>query len=284
MSFKDQRSILITGATGLLGPHLVEKGASVGRLTTLARSNADIACDLRDLEAARSAIQKVKPDIVLHAAALTNVDECELDPEAAENTNHRAVANIVDAMRGAGLLVFFSSIAVYPDEAGPHKEGTEAPVNIYGSTKLRGEQAAFRHPNALIFRAAMFGPSRNPARQSLSDFIIAKLRRREPIDLFEDELFSPLHVATLATLAFEAAKKGLTGVYNAASRDGLTKAEFGMSIASWLNLPTDMVRIKNSRTVEKRTKRALDMRLDPSRLEQMLAKQMPSLEQEIRLL
>lgn len=273
--------IIVTGATGLLGPYLLDHARQQGRAYGLARSGADVNCDLTDLDAVTHNVADIAPDIIIHAAAESDVDVCERDPDAADRINRGATENIVNAMPDNAFLVYFSTIAVYPDTAGPHVEGTENPVNVYGRTKLAGEQAARTQPKSLVIRTAMFGPSRNPGRMSLSDFIVAGLRDGRSFNLFGDELFSPLHVDTLAGLTLDAVEAGLSGTFNAASHDGMSKAEFGFAIAGALKLPTDGIRVSDSRQVSSRTRRALDMRLDPSRLESALGKTMPSLEQEI---
>lgn len=273
--------ILVTGATGLLGPYLVDRARTVGRTFGLARSGADIDCDLTDTDAAAAVITDLSPDLVVHAAAQSDVDECERHPDAADQINRGATKNIAAALPGNAFLVYFSSIAVYPDTAGPHREGSEDPVNVYGRTKLAGEHAAQTHPHTLILRTSMFGPSRNPARMSLSDFILTKLRQQEPLQLFADELFSPLHVETLSDLTMRLAQARTTGVFNANARDGMSKAEFGQAIATAHNLRTDRINIVDSRDLPGRTRRALDMRLDPKRLEDTIGETMPSLEEEI---
>jgi dTDP-4-dehydrorhamnose reductase len=274
-------TILVTGATGLLGPYLLERARSAGQALGLARSGTDIVCDLTDATSVREVIRETKPNLVIHAAAMSDVDVCERDPDTADRINRGATQTIADALPNDAFLVFFSSIAVYPDTTGPHTEDGTDPVNVYGHTKLAGESAALTHTETLVLRTAMFGPSRNPGRMSLSDFILSKLQGNETLPLFEDELFSPLHVETLADITIRAGLARMTGVFNAASHDGMSKADFGRAIAVAKDLPTTGMHIVNSRRLPGRVRRALDMRLDPARLEATLGGTMPSLTAEI---
>jgi dTDP-4-dehydrorhamnose reductase len=273
--------ILITGSRGLLGPYLVEAATARGQVVACGRQNGDHACDLSLTSAVEALIENVAPDVVLHAAGFTDVDGCESDSERAERDNHRAAANLAAALPADCRYVFVSTDQVYPDTAGPHREGGEAPVNAYGRSKLAGEQAALAHPNALAVRTNIFGPSRTPGRTSLSDFVSHKLTSGEPVMLFRDVLFSPLHMASLAGLIFEMIDKGLHGAFNLGSRDGMSKSDFGLAVAAHLDLDTENVSVGESTSLSARAPRTLDLRLDVERVERALGQVMPALKEEI---
>ncbi len=273
--------ILITGSRGLLGPYLVEAAATRGRVVESGRRACDHACDLAEAREVEAMIGNIAPDVVLHAAGFTDVDGCESDRERAERDNHRAAANLAAALPAECRYVFVSTDQVYPDTAGPHHEGTEAPVNAYGRSKLAGERAALAHPNALAVRTNMFGPSRTPGRSSLSDFVSQSLAGGKPVTLFRDVLFSPLHMASLATLVFEMIDRRLRGAFNLASRRGLSKSDFGLAVAAQLGLSTSSVSIGNSTALPARAPRTLDLRLNVERIERALGHAMPALKEEI---
>lgn len=275
---------LITGATGLLSDYLITAAKERGEVTTTARSGAERACDLSDPEAARALLAETRPDIVLHAAGLTDVDRCETEPGLAFAANRDAAANLADALPAAARLVVISTDQVYPDTAGPHREDATGPINVYGKSKLAGEQAALCHPNALVLRANFFGPSRTPRRQSLSDFVIENLKRDKPITLFADILFSPLHMMTLAGLATELAESRLSGPFNAGSREGMSKADFGLAVAKRLGLSTQSATLGSSDSMPSRAPRGKDLRMDIGRIERALNRPMPTLQHEIELL
>jgi len=275
---------LVTGASGLLGPYLIEAAARVGEVVGVSR-HGDFACDLEQGQSVRRTVGEIGPDIVIHAAALTDVDRCEREPEAADRANRAMVANLVDALPGNCRLVHISTDQVYPDGSGPYCEGTEKPVNIYGHSKLAGELAALGHPDTLVLRTNLFGPSRTPGRQSLSDFVAESLVAGRITTLFGDVLFSPLHMATLAKVTIEAALVGgLRGIYNLGSRDGMSKRDFGLAVAAHLGLSTATVRDGRSTDVPARAPRPLDLRLDVRRIEAALGRRMSTLQEEIEKL
>ena len=274
-------NVLISGATGLLGPYLVEAAAKWGHVHATSRTGGDHPADLTIPGAARAVIDATSPDIVVHAAAMTDVDACEIDPDAADRANSVATANLVKAISAEAMFVYLSTDQVYPDTPGPHIEGREAPVNVYGTSKLAGEKAALRHRRTLVVRTNFFGHSRTPGRRSLSDFVVESLSARRSITLFDDVLFSPLHATTLTATVGEMLERGLTGVFNVASRSGMSKAEFALRIADRFGLQKETASRGCSAAVPERAHRPSDLRMDPTRLEIALGRVMPTLEEEI---
>ncbi len=276
--------VLVTGATGLLGPYLVETSAATASTVTTARRAGDVVCDLTDRSAVARMMKEVRPRLVLHAAAMTDVDACEVAKAEAFRVNRDATGHLANALDGDARLVHFSTDQVYPDVPGPHREGSERPVNVYGRSKLAGETAALAHPRALVLRVNFFGPSRTPGRASLSDFIARKLETGDPLTLFRDSLFSALHMTTVTALVFDCVRAGLTGVYNLGSRAGTSKLDFGMAMARHLGLATTTARPGNARDIPGRAPRSADLRMDVGRIEGALDRPMPTLGEEIEKL
>jgi dTDP-4-dehydrorhamnose reductase len=273
--------LLVTGSTGLLGPYLLAEAQRQGIATGAARSGADFNVDLEDAEKTREAVDTFQPDVVLHAAAMTNVDRCEADPDAAKRANALATHNLVAAMKHSARLVFISTDQIYPDRPGLKHENEEGPVNAYGCSKLAGERIALTRTNSLILRCNMFGPSLTPGRSSFSDWIIDSLRRRSPVTLFTDVLFSPLLFSTLSAVTLDCVARGIHGTFNLGSRNGTSKRNFAVMIARHLGLPLDCTRDGLSSEVATRAPRPLDLRLDVTRLEAALGRPMPTLQEEV---
>jgi dTDP-4-dehydrorhamnose reductase len=276
--------VLITGATGLLGPYLATAFDERATVVTSARRGGDLLADLTSPAETDRLLSSVRPQVVVHAAAMTDVDACERQPDAAYALNHDAVAHIVDRLPIDAQVVMISTDQVYPDCPGPHREGSEKPVNRYGLTKLAGEHAAAAHPRCLILRTNFFGPSRTPGRESLSDFVTSRLVGRTAMTLFGDVRFNPLHMDTLAGLVVEAVVGDLRGVFNAGSRVGCTKLDFGMAMARHLALCTDEVTAGRSDDLPGRAARPHDLRMDVRRLEAALGISLPEIDEEVKKL
>lgn len=276
---------MIAGGTGLLGPYLVSAGARLGHCLRLSRGRVgDVSCDLCDANRLRRVLAELRPALVVNAVALTDVDRCEAEPALADRLNRLAVSNLIATMPADAMLVQISTDQVYPDSAGPHSETDVAPVNVYGRTKLAGEMEALRRESTLVLRVNFFGPSRTPGRQSLSDLIASKLRARQSMVLFQDVLFSPLHMTTLSDTLFRMAERRMRGVFNLGCRDGVSKHAFGLMVAAKMGLPTSTAHAGYSTDIPGRVKRALDLRMDVSRIEAALGEPMHTLGQEVSTL
>ncbi len=273
--------ILVTGSSGLLGPYVVEALSSLGDVFATARDQRDLRSDLTNKKDVAALLEKTAPDIVVHLAALTDVDRCEKEPVLAEKLNVHTSEILINELPKSSKMVLFSTDQVYPDVPGLHQEGTEAPVNVYGRTKLAAERAVSLLPNNLILRTNFFGASRSPGRESLSDFVVGKLSKEEEITLFEDIYFSPLHMSTLASLTVEAIDQDLRGTFNVGSRGGMSKKDFALTVARKKGLGTKSAKTGRSSELADRAPRPSDLRMDVSRFEKAMKISLPGLEQEI---
>jgi dTDP-4-dehydrorhamnose reductase len=273
--------ILVTGATGLFAPFAIEAASTIGDVFTTSRSGGDVRCDLTDIAQVENLIAEAQPTIVIHGAAMTDVDGCQKDPAAAMRANKLATRNIADSLADDTQLIYLSTDQVYPDIPGPHVEGTEAPVNAYGQSKLAGEAPVLKRKGGIVARTSFFGRSRTPGRASLSDFVADNLAAGTPINLFTDILFSPLHATTLASVLMEMVGNHLTGVFNVASRSGMSKGDFGLGVAEHLGLQSDTTTLSTSAVIPGRAPRPSDLRMNPTKLEQTLGRSMPTLAEEI---
>lgn len=276
--------ILITGATGLLGPYLMDTASKYGDAIGTGRRATQHSCDLTSLRDVEALIADVTPDMVIHAAAMTNVDWCEKDPKTAFAINGEATENLAKALPSKVRMIYISTDQVYPDQMGPHAEEAAAPINVYGSSKLAGENSVVTRPGSLVVRTNIFGATRTSERQSLSDFVLDNIAGEKPFTLFEDSFFSPLHMSTLATLIFELIDASATSIVNLGSRSGMSKKEFGLAVARQKELKPRNARFGRSSDMPNRAPRPSDLRLDVTRAEMILGRKMPQLEDEIRKL
>ncbi|MCH8278677.1 MAG: sugar nucleotide-binding protein [Proteobacteria bacterium] len=145
--------ILLTGGTGRLGIELLKLGAD---LIAPRRSELDIT----DASAVAKYVDRLSPDVIIHAAAVTDNRDIEADPSAALDVNIKGTVNLAQACLGSGArLVYISSDYVYKGDRGNYSESDEVlPSNLYAWTKLAGEAAVRAVANHLIIRTS-FGAS-----------------------------------------------------------------------------------------------------------------------------
>jgi dTDP-4-dehydrorhamnose reductase len=201
-------SVLITGGTGYIGSifrdYLV-RGLSLTRVTATGSADLDVTAEA----AVHAALDRLRPDIILHLAAKADTDGCEEDFEGARRVNVDGTLNVVRAGLEAGaFVVHFSSACLYPDNTRPHSESDPlAALCRYTETKLLAEQALKPHHNRiLIIRMRQpFSNHRHPRN------LLEKLVRYTE---FIDEPNSMSHLEECIPISWDVAVRGLTGPLN----------------------------------------------------------------------
>ncbi|MCG6859401.1 MAG: SDR family oxidoreductase [Salaquimonas sp.] len=282
-----QRSfeILVTGASGLLGhtlaPFLRQAGHEV---TTAGHSHAtgvDRLFDTTDEKAVRTVLDEVWPQIVINLVGLTNVDNCEEDPQEAWRLNVKSVETLAGWVREVDdcRLIHISTDQVYGG-VGPHVEDDIDIVNVYALSKYAGELAALQ-ADATVLRTNFFGPSHLEGRPSFSDWAVATLRSGEAFTGFDDVLFSPLTMTTLSKAVERVVHAPKAGVFNLGSRGGCTKAEFIASVARAFDLDASAMRHGSQADIGLKARRPGDMRMDSALFEEAYDFKLPVTEEEI---
>lgn len=200
--------LVVTGAGGGLGSALREAVPDHHEVVWL--SHADLPVD--DRHAVLRRIGAERPDAILHLAAMTGVDACEGDPDAAYRVNALGSANVALAARECGaLLVALSTDYVFDGTKGAayHEYDRPAPVNVYGAAKLAGEQEVRAlAPDHLVVRTSwVFGAG--------GDFVAGALRRLaagEEASAIVDLHGAPTYVRHLAERLVPLAVSGLRGI------------------------------------------------------------------------
>ena len=271
--------MLVTGASGILGDALLRSPRFAGARGVVHAHESEhdvIRADLRDRERAAEIISAVRPDVVVHTVALTDVDACEGDPAAAFATNVATTLNLADALRALdsdSLLVYVSSDQVYSG-AGPHTEHRPAPINVYGVTKYCGELAALRASRTLSLRTNFFGPSM--VRPSFTDWIGDAAQSGRSIRLDSRAVFAPLHLDDLVALIADCIEHDVTGTFNLGARDAMSKVEFAGEVAGHCVPDGERLVEPFAEDIPGRALRPLDLSLDVSLLEHELGRTLPT--------
>src|SRR2546425_11105670 len=206
--------ILVTGASGLLGKRLAELALQRGHdVISSYRNNIPVhgkplEVDLTRSTAVRKAFLGVRPDVIINTAAMTDVDKCELEPEAAFSANSKAVSNIANAAKETeSFVVQVSTDYVFDGERGGYSESDEPrPVNKYGESKLAGEKALMTKLEKEMWSIArssvIYGWGR-PSRPNAATFVYEKLSRGESIRMASDLFSSPTLNTSLGAMLID---------------------------------------------------------------------------------
>lgn len=288
--------ILVTGASGLLGLNLALEAARahqnpwiradqntaqephqvfglVNRQSLQTTAFTVLEGDLLAAGTLERVLEQVKPDWIIHCAALANVDECEEDPERAQQLNSILPGRLAEYVaRGGARLVHISTDAVFDGQRGNYvEEDLPNPLSVYARTKLAGEQAvAAANPDAIIARVNLFGWSLN-GRRSLAEWFFNNLTVGKPVMGFTDVYFCPVLVNQLAHILLRMLALNLHGLYHVVSRAGLSKYAFGMALAERFGLDTALITPASVAQAGLKAARSPNLTLRNDRLQRALA-------------
>ncbi|HEV2202243.1 MAG TPA: SDR family oxidoreductase [Bryobacteraceae bacterium] len=281
-------TILVTGASGLLGANLVSTLVSRGE-TVVAQflahpvsfaSATGARIDITDRASVRSFLSEVRPAWVVHGAAATNVDWCEENPEWCNRINIDGARHVAEAARMAGSRLLFVSTDSVFDGQGENYRETDAvqPLNVYGRSKLLAETCVREElPSALIVRTNMFGISpRN--KLSLAEWILDRLHKGLEVPGFLDVFFSPLLANDLAGLMLDLMNGEREGIYHLGSCDRCSKHEFALRIARTFGLNESKIHGVPAETVGLLAPRPKDTSLCTGKAAQTMGRAMPSVQ------
>jgi len=251
---------LISGAGGQLGREwvrILEESVRGDEFTALKHSDFDIT----DQDSVKKTLKHEKPDVLINCAAYTDVDGAENDREKADLINHIAIKNLAAECADAGIkLVHYSTDYVFPgkkeDEQiypdGYPEDAETGPVNIYGKTKLAGEEALKRGTNNyLLIRVSWLCGS------SGKNFVKTMLRlgsERNEVSVVDDQIGSPAFTFDVAEKTRKLVQIGKTGTYHISSDGMITWADFAEVIFSEAGMDVTVNRVTSEefKTVAKR--------------------------------
>jgi len=248
--------ILVTGASGLLGANVALEAARAGHevfgvshsKTLRTDAFTALTADLLDETALRGLIQQVRPEWVIHCAALADLEACERDPELARRLNGEVPGILAETCRKGGArhkpprLLHVSTDAVFDGVKGDYVETDEPnPQSVYAEAKLAGERAvAAVDPGALIARVNLFGFSPS-GKRSLAEHFLYNLIAGNELKGFTNVYFCPLLVNDIAGIFFKMLAQELSGLYHVFSSECVSKYAFGVRIAERFGLDAGLI-------------------------------------------
>jgi dTDP-4-dehydrorhamnose reductase len=268
--------ILVTGASGRLGGHVLENLADHGHDVVAWSGTTDghrlgfrlTRVELSDPLAVRSAIQAANPDVVIHAGARSRADLVRREPALGWEVNVRGteVLSAWCSEHGRRLL-FTSTDLVFDGERSWYREGDRAvPVLEYGRTKLAAEAVVLTNCRGLVVRLSLLYGQAGGAETSYFDQAIAALRSGVPQTFFEDEFRTPLDYATAAEILVRLAESDATGIIHAGGPERVSRLELMRRAATALGADAGLLRGGRRADAAAHEPRPADVSLDTSLL------------------
>ena len=243
--------VLVTGASGLLGTKLVKILANRGheviavyhsRSLPRVQGVKSVQLDIRDRVRLEDLILKTQPEVVVHAAAYTDVDGCERNKSLAWSVNVSSTRSIVRVSRVVNAhIIYISTDYIFDGEKGLYREDDIAnPVNYYGLTKLVAEELVKSSEllYTIIRPSAIYGVG--GSKKSFAEFIVEKLVKGQPVKALVDQYVSPTYNGLLALAIAEIIDLRPLGILHVAG-PRMSRYEFARQIAELFDLPSDLI-------------------------------------------
>ena len=241
------KKILITGAFGQLGTSLCEVLPNelilaTGRIMTMTEKYRCMELDITNKKHVEKLIRNYKPDIIIHLAAMTDVDGCEKDPEMAFDINVGATENLLKNFKGK--FIYVSTDYVFDGEEGPYHEDDKVnPVSVYGKTKLYGENLVQESDiDWIILRSNIIFSYNDRTKASFVNWVVDSLKKKQMITVVNDQWNNPTWTNDLANVMSMMIEKNISGLYHYGGGDFLNRYEFAKMIASAFSLDRQLIK------------------------------------------
>ncbi len=262
--------VLLTGANGLLGQKIVHQCYMDNEIDLVAtgkgikRFDEDIlfvTMDITDANEVNSVFYKYKPDAIIHAAAMTNVDECELNQESCIEANVTAVKILIESAEKIGaFFLYVSTDFIFDGKEGPLGEDHPAdPVNFYGQTKLDAEHLVMEASVswAIARTVLVYGVVKDMSRSNIILWVKDSLEKGKKIQVVDDQYRTPTLAEDLADGCIRILKQKAGGIFNISGKDFLTPYEMAIQTANFFNLDKSLIHKTDSTQFTQPAKRPL---------------------------
>lgn len=249
--------ILITGANGLFGQKIVAKIANQGFYSQVLISKGEARfpipssakyynVDITDFPYIEKIIINEKPDVIVHPAALTNVDYCELHPDECFLVNYKSTEHILEVSKQIqAFFIFFSTDFVFGGEKKFYiEEDPPNPLSVYAMSKVKSEELVKQYPYkwAIVRTCLVYGVSLNPRKSNIVFFIKEKLTKGEQIRIVWDQYRTPTFSDDLAEGVLSLINKEKEGIFHISGQDFMPILEIAYIVASFWKLDKTLIK------------------------------------------
>lgn len=271
--------VLLTGGSGLLGNSLMRCMPAGHDVTVTYLNNPvsydsvrSVKMDLTDLSSVSVVIDKIKPDLIIHTAAATDIEWCEGHPKEAMEINSHSTRLLAGHAKSTGIrMAYISTDHVFDGKRGNYRETDEAfPMNVYGKTKLLGESYVNGLSKGLIIRTNMYGTGTGSAERGFISAILENTRSGKAVLAAHDQFSNPIFVDQLSGTIWRLLETGERGIFHIACQDKMSRYEFATSVCDAFGLDKGLIKRVDTPTLTSnlgwKAKRPSDSSLDVSKI------------------
>ena len=283
---------LVTGSAGLVGSQVIKDLADQNHTIyscyhdDMPEYGIPTKLDLRNPNDIISVLDKIKPDRIIHLAALTNVDLCETEKDLATKINEKATEILAkQAAKIDAFFVYVSTDYIFDGIKGMKKENdTPNPLGFYGKSKLAGELALNNLASSYSITRTSTPFGLHKTKKSFPLWVKENLEKKKEINVLTDQFTSPTYVPNLSKMLIEIATRQITGIIHLAGVTRISRYEFAEIIADKLNLNKSLLKPAKINEMNWKAQRPKDSSLDVSLASEILNEKPQKIEQSLECL
>ena len=244
---------LITGAPGRIGRSLLNyKPQNMDIELLLDPETKQLTgypwyrSDITNYDKTVMAITCAAPDVVIHLAAITDVEKCEREPERTHKVNGDGAGNVAKSCRECGAkMVFVSTDYIFDGVSGPYSENDRPnPINVYGLSKLEGEHKALADvDNLLIIRISVpFGKRIEGSDHNFISWLIEQLQEGNTIHIADDQFTTPAYLEEFSHVLWTLVNKDISGILHYGASDRLSRYKMALDVCQIMGFPKKLVK------------------------------------------
>ncbi len=288
--------IIITGSNGFLGQHLTDflskqgcevialsRGENQNRITKQLKYKS---IDLTNAAAINAVIKELKPNVIIHNAAMSKPDVCHDNQDECHLQNVEATSYLLKAAAPFNPYFLYVSTDFIFGENGPHPETeTPAPLNYYGQTKLMAEQLVRQSglPHSIMRPVFIYGPAYENMRPTFLHWVRNSLLHNKKIKVVNDQRRTPTYVYDICKGVLAMIQKNVIGDFHLAGKDILSPYQMALAVAETLNLNANLIEPVTSETFPEPVIRAKNSGLKIDKAREILGYKPISFEEGIAL-
>jgi dTDP-4-dehydrorhamnose reductase len=265
------KKIIVIGSNGLLGQSIIKKfnrnfeiiGCSLEEenYNVVHSFNEYFQLDITVRNDVRNFFSKHKPDIIINAAAYTNVDKSEEERRLCWDTNVKSIENVLEVCESfSPVFVQISSDYIFDGNSGPYQEIDEPkPLGYYGFCKLAAEKILRASGlEYLIIRTAILYGTGEKIRLNYVTWVINELINSKKIRIVNDQFSNPTFVGDLSEAMYRLLDRESYGIYHVSGRESCSRYEFALKIAKIFQLNSDLIQEVTSEQLNQKAPRPMN--------------------------
>ena len=293
MDFKMEiKKILVTGSAGLIGTQIVkdllDNHKQVYSCYNKTKPELGIIThlDLTKKDDIVNTMNRIKPDVVIHLGAMTDVELCETETELAKKINTDATEILaLESEKYNTFFVYMSTDYVFDGKVGMKKENDKTnPINFYGKSKLDGERVfkKITTPNVIVRTSTPFGI--HSKKMSFPIWVKKNLELEKEISVVVNQYTSPSYVPNISKMIIEIMERKITGIIHLAGATKISRYDFAVQISKIINVNKQFLKLTKMDQMDWKAQRPADSSLSVSKANKILKNKPEKIEDSLKLL